>query len=131
MGGYNVVNLKEVEDKAPTIGQAPNLEARFATEALALDQAGVSYQRLAPNFRAPFGHRHEAQEEVYVVVEGSGRLKLDDEVVELGPWDAVRIAPKTVRCLEGGPEGIAVLAFGPRLGKPANDAELVPDWWTD
>ncbi len=88
MAGYTVVNLKQVEDSAPRFGLAPSLEARFARDALALERSGLGYQRLAPNFRTPFGHSHREQEEVYVVVGGSGRAKLGDEVVELGSWDA-------------------------------------------
>lgn len=130
MAGYTIVNLKDVEDQAPKFGFAPNLEARFASEPLELEKSGVSYQRLAPNFRAPFGHRHKVQEEVYVVVGGGGRLKLDDEVVEVKKWNAVRIAPETMRCLEGGPEGIEILAVGaPATG--LQDAEMTENWWTD
>ena len=130
MAGYTLVNLKEVEDQAPKFGFAPNLEARFASTPLELQKSGVSYQRLAPNFRAPFGHRHGVQEEVYVVVGGSGRLKLDDEVVDLKPWDAVRVPPETTRCFEAGPEGVEILAFGaPPTG--LQDAEMVPGWWAD
>lgn len=130
MGGYTIVNLKEVEDQAPKFGFAPNLEARFASGPLELQKSGVSYQRLAPNFRAPFGHRHGVQEEVYVVVGGSGRLKLDDEVVDLKPWDAVRVAPETTRCIEAGPQGVEILAIGaPPTG--LQDAEMIPGWWAD
>jgi mannose-6-phosphate isomerase-like protein (cupin superfamily) len=130
MAGYTIVNLKEVEDQAPKFGFAPNLEARFAKEPLEMQNSGVSYQRLAPGFRGPFGHRHEVQEELYVIVGGSGRVKIDDEVKELKAWDAVRVAPETMRCFEAGPEGIEILAFGaPRTGP--SDAEVVENWWAD
>jgi uncharacterized cupin superfamily protein len=132
VGSHTIVNLKDVEDQAPKFGHAPNLEARFASSALDLESSGVSYQRLAPNFRGPFGHRHKEQEELYVVVGGSGRLKLDDEVVEVSTWDAVRVPPQVTRCFEGGTEGIEILAFGaPRTGAGAQDAEMIPNWWTD
>jgi mannose-6-phosphate isomerase-like protein (cupin superfamily) len=132
VAGHTVVNLKEVEDQAPTFGLSPSLEARFPSAALGLEKSGVSYQRLAPNFRLPFGHRQKEQEELYVVVEGSARVKLDDEVVELKRWDAVRVSNETVRCFEAGPDGAEILAFGaPKTGPSAgNDAEMVPDWWT-
>ena len=81
MAGHTIVNLKEIEDMAPQFGFAPDLEARFATGALGLEKSGLSYQRLAPDFRMPFGHRHKEQEEVYVIVSGGGRVKLDDEIV--------------------------------------------------
>jgi quercetin dioxygenase-like cupin family protein len=128
--GYTVKNLKEIEDQAPKFGFAPDLEARFATEALELEHTGLSYQRLAPNFRIPFGHTHPEQEEIYVLVSGSGRLKLDDEVIELRQWDVVRIPKGTMRNIEAGPDGAELLAVGsPRKG--ANDAEMTPGWWTD
>ncbi|MGH2978917.1 MAG: hypothetical protein ACRDLQ_04685 [Solirubrobacterales bacterium] len=132
MAGHTIVNLKDVEDMAPKFGFAPSLEARFAGGALGLEKSGVSYQRLAPNFRMPFGHRHKAQEEVYVIVGGGGRLKLDDEVVDVKRWDVVRVPSDTMRAFEAGPEGAELLAFGaPNTGPPAEDAEMVPGWWSD
>jgi hypothetical protein len=110
------VNLKEVEDFAPKFGFAPNLEARFATPALELEKSGISYQRLAPNFRVPFGHRHKQQEELYVLVGGSARIKLDDEIIDLKQWDAVRVPPEKMRGFEGGPDGAE-----PRLARPTPD----------
>ena len=130
MAGYTIVNLKEVEDQAPKFGLSPDLEARFARGALEAEVLGLSFQRFAPNFRAPFGHRHEAQEELYVVLSGSGRIKLDDDVEEIRQWDCVRIPSGTMRCFEAGPGGAEILAVGgPVIGQ--NDAEMVPDWWTD
>jgi mannose-6-phosphate isomerase-like protein (cupin superfamily) len=127
---YTVVNLKRVEDMAPKFGLAPGLESRFARVPLELENSGISYFRVAPNFRAPFGHTHTEQEEIYLVVGGSARVRLDDEVVELGEWDALRIPPGLMRGLEAGPEGAEVIAFG----APSNenrDIEMVQDWWTD
>ncbi len=130
MAGYTIKNLKELEDQAPKFGLSPNLEARFAREPLECENSGLSYQRLAPNFRSPFGHRHQQQEEVYVLVSGSGRVKLDDEVLELKQWDAVRVAKETMRGFEAGPEGAELIVFGaPNTG--LGDAELTPGWWTD
>jgi mannose-6-phosphate isomerase-like protein (cupin superfamily) len=133
MAGYTIVNLKEVEDQAPKFGFAPNLEARFATVPLELKNSGISYQRLAPNFRAPFGHKHKRQEELYVILSGSARVKLDDEVVHLKRWDTVRVPSETMRCFEAGPDGAEILAFGaPNTGPSAlADGEMTPDWWTD
>jgi mannose-6-phosphate isomerase-like protein (cupin superfamily) len=127
------INIKDVEDAAPMFGFAPDMEARFATKPLELAQSGVSYQRLGPRFRQPFGHRHKRQEEVYVVVAGSGRLRLDDEIIEVAQWDAVRVPPGVIRCFEGGEGGIEYLAFGAPGGDPsvAVDAEQLPNWWTD
>lgn len=124
--GYAIVNLREVEDSAPRFGLAPGLESRFARSALGAEKSGVSLFRLEPGYRIPFGHRHAEQEEVYVVVSGSARVKLDDEVRELRTWDAVRIAPPTMRGLEAGPEGAEVLAFG---AGPPRDADTDRAWW--
>ena len=93
MPGYTRVNLKEVEDQAPKFGFAPHLQSRFARKALGLERSGISHFTLAPGFRVPFGHHHADQEEVYVVVAGRARMKLDDEVLEMGAWDAVRVPP--------------------------------------
>jgi quercetin dioxygenase-like cupin family protein len=128
MPGYTVKNLLEIEDSAVAGGLSPDLEARFARKPLEAEQLGLSYQRFAPGYRSTFGHRHEDQEEVYVLLSGSGRMKLDDDVVRLEPWDAVRIAPKVTRAFEAGPDGAELLVFG--AGK-AGDAEVLPGWWSD
>lgn len=131
MAEYTKRNLRnEVEDAAPKYGMSPPLEARFAREELGLAKSGVSYQRLEPDSRVPFGHRHSEQEELYVVVVGSGRMKIDDEVVELEQWDAVRVAPEAMRNLASGSNGIEVVVFGaPNTG--GGDVEMVPGWWAD
>jgi len=128
LADYTVVNLKEVEDQAPKFGLSPQLEARMARVALGLEHSGISYQRLAPDFRVPFGHKHKNQEEIYVLVNGSARIKLDDEVVELKPFDAVRVPKDTMRGFEAGPEGAEFIAIGaPNTGP--GDADMVQDWW--
>ena len=131
MPGYTLVNLKtDVEDMAPKFGFAPNLESRFARRTLELENSGLSYFKVAPNYRIPFGHRHEEQEEIYVVLSGSARVKLDDEVVELGRLDALRIPPKVTRGLEAGPDGGEILAFGAPNNENA-DVEMLQGWWSD
>jgi hypothetical protein len=129
VAGYTVKNLKEIEDQAPKFGLSPSLEARFARDPLGCEMVGLSYQRLAPGFRAPFGHKHERQEEIYLLVSGSGRMKLEDEIVELEPWDAVRVASGTMRGFEAGPEGVEFLVFGAPAG--VNDVQMTPGWWAD
>jgi mannose-6-phosphate isomerase-like protein (cupin superfamily) len=133
MPDYTKVNLKDdVEDQAPKFGFAPDLEAHFATKDLELQNAGVSYQKLAPGFRIPFGHRHEQQEEIYVLVGGSAKIKVDDEVVELRQWDAIRLPADVMRAVEGGPEGAELLAFGaPYKQSVGNDAQMAQGWWSD
>ncbi|MCW2978244.1 MAG: cupin protein [Actinomycetia bacterium] len=130
MSGYTKANIKhEVEDHAPKFGLSPGLEFRSGRQALECEQSGASYQRIAPDFRQPFGHAHKQQEEVYVLLSGSARVKLDDDVVELVPFDAVRIAPGVMRCVEAGPEGAELILFGaPRVD---SDAEMIQGWWVD
>jgi mannose-6-phosphate isomerase-like protein (cupin superfamily) len=125
---YTVRNLKEVDDAASAFGLSPDLEARFARKPLESKQVAVSYQRLLPNVRIPFGHRHEQQEEIYVVIAGSARAKVDGETVELRQWDALRVDPETMRSIESGPHGVELLAVGGPIGEK-NDAEIVNDWW--
>lgn len=130
MAAYTVQNLKEVEDQAPNFGMGPELEARMARVPLELEEFGISYQRLGPGFRVPWGHTHNVQEEVYVVVSGSMKAKLGDEIVELNQWDAVRVPRETMRSFEAGPEGVELLAVGaPNTGP--GDANVEQGWWTD
>lgn len=130
MAHYTKINLKEVEDQAPRFGMSPDLEFRMARVALDCENSGISYLRLAPDYRLPFGHKHKQQEEIFVLVNGSARMKLEDEIVDLEPWTAVRVPNDTTRALEGGPEGAELLVFGaPNTGP--GDAETVPGWWTD
>jgi mannose-6-phosphate isomerase-like protein (cupin superfamily) len=127
---YTKVNLKEVEDQAERFGLSPNIEFRMGRVPLELENSGVSYQRLAPNFRIPWGHTHNQQEEVFVLVSGTARMKLNDEVVDLKQWDAVRIPKETMRGIEAGPDGAELIAFGaPNTGP--GDANLEQGWWSD
>ena len=128
MAEYTKLNLRELEDQAVKYGMSPDLEYRVAREPLEMENAGLSYLRVAPNFRMPFGHRHQVQEEVYVLVNGNARLKLDEEVVELQPWDAVRIPKETVRNLEGGPDGAVLILYGAPTTGPG-DAPPIEGWW--
>jgi mannose-6-phosphate isomerase-like protein (cupin superfamily) len=129
MGNYTKKNLRDVENQAPKFGMPEELDARFARRELGGETLGLSLMTLDPNFRMPFGHKHEGQEEVYVVVRGSGRVKVEDEIVELGAWDAIRFAKDTMRAMEAGPDGIEFVAFG--AGDDPMDAEMVQDWWSD
>lgn len=130
---YTKVNLKDdVQDSAEKFGLAPDLEARFPGEKLALLHSGMGYERLSPNFRVPFGHLHKTQEELFVIVDGSGRVKLDDEIVEFRALDAIRVPAGVMRCFEAGPDGAELLAFGaPPMEHPADDTEMRPGWWSD
>ncbi|MGZ4419076.1 MAG: cupin domain-containing protein [Gaiellaceae bacterium] len=131
---FTLRNIKEdLEDIGPGFDGAPDLEFRAATKALELEQSALSYQRVPPRDRFPYGHTHTKQEEVYVVLRGSGRMKVDDEIVELKEWDAVRVPPGTWRGYESGPEGLEILVIGaPNLGEdPREDVDGQRDWWAD
>ncbi len=131
---FSLKNLKEdLEDLGSNFDGAPDLEFRHAGKALGLEQCGLCYQRIPPDYRFPYGHTHKVQEEIFVVVRGSGRMKLDEEIVEVKEWDVVRVPPGTWRGYEGGPEGLEILVFGaPHLGEnPRDDVEGQRDWWAD
>jgi mannose-6-phosphate isomerase-like protein (cupin superfamily) len=110
---YTLKNLRDVEDVAPKFGFESVQEARFAFRALDAEDTGLAYHRIKPGQHG-FGHRHDNAEEIYVVLSGDGRMKLDAEIVELKPFDAIRVAPPVVRAFEAGPDGLELLAFGPR-----------------
>ena len=131
MSGYTKLNLRDgVENSAEKFGMGEILEAHFVRDDLQATQFALSLQLLKPNQRMPFGHSHEQQEEVYVIVGGSGRLKLDDEIIEVGRWDAVRIAPEVTRGVEAGPDGLELIAFGaPATG--LQDAKQEMGWWAE
>ena len=131
---FTHINLKrDPEDVGPKFDGHPDLEFRAATRTLGLEHSGLTYQRVPPGYRFPYGHTHVTQEEVYVVVGGSGRMKLDGEVIELEEWDAVRVPPGTWRGYEAGPEGLELIVSGaPNLGDdPRGDVDGRRDWWTD
>lgn len=127
-GPYTVKKLTEVADVAAEHGMAETHEARFANADLGTEATGLSHHRLKPGRRQPFGHRHDVAEEVYVVLSGSGRVKLDDEIVSLSELDAIRVSPGVTRAFEAGDEGLEMLAFGPRS---EGDGEILPGWWQD
>jgi mannose-6-phosphate isomerase-like protein (cupin superfamily) len=129
---FTLRNIKEdLEDLGPRFDGAPDLEFRAATKALDLERSALSYQRIPPGYRFPYGHTHKKQEEVYVVVRGSGRMKVDEEILDLAEWDTVRVPPGTWRGYEAGPEGLELLVIGaPNLGEnPREDVDGQRDWW--
>jgi quercetin dioxygenase-like cupin family protein len=129
MAKYTLRNLKDdVENSAEGFGLAPDLETRFGRKPLEVQAGGFSYQRLAPDYVVPFGHRHGAQEEVYVVLAGSGRVKLDGEVKELRQWDALRVPPPVARGFAAGPDGMELFVIGFGEG---GDSEMLQDYWDE
>jgi mannose-6-phosphate isomerase-like protein (cupin superfamily) len=126
---YTIKNLREVEDSAVKFGFSETQEARFANEDLDAEDTGVSFHLVRPGKRQAFAHRHEDAEEIYLVLSGSGRMKLDDDVIEVASMDAIRVAPAVARGFEAGPEGLELLAFGPRH---EGDGELIHEgFWND
>ena len=125
---YTHKNLRDTEDSAPKFGFGDVGEAHFPAQELGAETTGLSYQVLKPGARSPFGHRHDEAEEVYVIVSGGGRMRLDDEIIDIATLDAVRVSPKVTRQFEAGADGLSVIAFGPRH---EGDGEVLQDFWTD
>jgi quinol monooxygenase YgiN/mannose-6-phosphate isomerase-like protein (cupin superfamily) len=124
--GFTLVNLEDVEDMAKRFGFGEQGEARFANRSLGTSRTGVSHQRLRPGVRQAFGHRHQHAEEVFVILAGGGRVRIDDEIREVRPLDAIRIAPSSARAFEAGPDGLEFVVFGPHH---TGDAVMDPDFW--
>ncbi|HVS84249.1 MAG TPA: cupin domain-containing protein [Gaiellaceae bacterium] len=129
MSGWTRINLDEVEDVAPKFGMPDGMSARFPKGELGSEKVAASLQSLGPNMRGPFGHRHEEQEELYVILAGGGRMRLDDEVIEIRARDVIRVAPQTMRAFESGPDGLELLAIGGPIG--GDRGEVVQGWWAD
>ena len=131
MTTYTVQDLNEVQNQGENFGLNPDeYQVRMAKDPLECENAGVSYLRLGPGYRMPFGHRHKEQEEIYVLVNGSARMKVEDEIVDMQPLTAVRVAPETMRNLEGGSEGADLIVIGaPKTGP--GDGDIEPGWWSD
>jgi mannose-6-phosphate isomerase-like protein (cupin superfamily) len=123
---YTIKNLRGVEDSAAKFGYSEMQESRFPREDLGAEGIGLAYHVVRPGKRQAVAHRHERAEEIYVVLSGSGRVKLDEESVEVRPMDSIRVAPSVARAFEAGPDGLELLAFG--LRHPC-DGELIQDFW--
>ena len=123
---YAKTNLRELEDSAAKHGVGESQEARFARTALGAEQAGMSYLIIKPGQREAFAHKHQKAEEIYVVLSGTGRVKLDEDVVDLSAFDAVRVAPGTTRRFDADADGLELLIFGARV---EGDGEIVQGFW--
>lgn len=130
MSDYTIKNfLTDIDDSAGARG-VQGVEARFGRDAIASEHLGVSLFRLAPNVRIPWGHRHREQEEAYVVLAGSGNIRLGDETREIRPWDVIRVAPRVGRSFEAGPDGLELIAVGSDRPE-GGDGEPIQDFWKD
>jgi mannose-6-phosphate isomerase-like protein (cupin superfamily) len=125
---YTLKRLTDVADSAPGLGVGPYQESRFANDDLGAEQTGVTYHRFKAGMRQGIGHRHDQAEEIYVVLAGAGRIKLDDEIFEIEPLDAIRVSPRVTRSFEAGPQGLDVLAVG---AQHDGDGEVFEGWWSD
>jgi mannose-6-phosphate isomerase-like protein (cupin superfamily) len=126
--GYARINLDAVEDMAARYGMQELGEARYLREEVGAETIGLTLYRMRPGRRTGFGHRHEAVEEMYVVLAGSGRVKVADEIIDLGPRDVVRVAAACVREFEAGPDGMELLATGTHVD---GDGEMLQGWWPE
>jgi mannose-6-phosphate isomerase-like protein (cupin superfamily) len=128
---YTHLNLRgDVEDMAPQYKMPEGIEAHFARKRLGLEKSGISYYKLGPDFVVPFGHTHAEQEEIYLVVSGSARIKVGDDELELGPLDVIRVAPEATRGMAAGPEGAEIVAFG-APNNENGDVEMVPGFFDE
>lgn len=123
---FTKLSLEELKDAAAEHGFGEKQEARFAMVDLEAEDTGLAHIKVKPNQRQPFAHKHESAEEIYVVIAGSGRVKLDDEIVELKRLDAIRVSPQVTRGFEAGPDGLEFLVFG---SHHSGDAEIISDHW--
>lgn len=123
---YTVKNINDVKDSGPDFGAEGRAEIRFAREALDAEDTGFTHHSLKPDIHSGFGHRHQEAEEVYLVINGGGRVKLDDDIVEIERLDTIRVAPQVWRSFSAGPDGLELIAFGPHHD---SDGEIDPNWW--
>lgn len=130
MSDYTLVNFADAEDMAAKHGLSPHIESRFLRSHMDSEHLGVSWFKVEPGFRPPFGHHHDVQEEAYVVVRGSGRFKLEDEIVEVKEGDVLRVAPKVMRGFEAGDDGIELIAIGSDRPEEG-DGHMEQNWWAD
>jgi mannose-6-phosphate isomerase-like protein (cupin superfamily) len=126
--GYGHTNIDDVEDLAAKFGMGELGEARYLREDVGAEAIGLTFYRMNPGRRTGFGHRHKEAEEMYVVLSGTGRVKVGDEVIDLRARDVVHVAPATIREFEAGPDGMELIATGTHV---EGDSEMVQEWWTE
>ena len=124
MPGFSRFNFDEIE----AFTEDPDYELRFGRKHMGSRDLGVSRYVIAPGVRSPFAHRHSEQEEAYVVASGSGRMLLEDEVIEVRQWDVVRVAPTVGRAFEGGPDGMELIAIGGPKPEGGDGERAEIDW---
>jgi quercetin dioxygenase-like cupin family protein len=128
MGDYTVIQRTDADD---VMGEYPG-EMRMLTFPLATEQVAVTWRHMPPDTggKGSYGHRHKTQEEVIYVISGQLQAKLDDDVIELGPGMAVRIAPSVVRSVHNdGPGDVELMIVSNRVDDVRKDVDMVDDFW--
>jgi mannose-6-phosphate isomerase-like protein (cupin superfamily) len=130
LSDYTIIRLEEAPD---ILGDYPG-EMRFLGRPLGARQLAFTHRRMPAQTggKGGYGHRHRTQEEIYFVASGRVEFKLDDEVVEVGPGTAVRVAPEVVRSTwNEGPEDAEIVICSVRVDDPRADGELVEGFWPE
>lgn len=130
MSGYTVVTRDEAPDM---MAQYEGFgEMRFFTEPVDAEQVAFTW-RLMPSDtggKGSYGHRHADQEEIYFVIRGTAQFKLGDEVVEVGPHTAIRVAADVYRSVHNdGPEEVEIVICSTKAADPESALEMTPDFW--
>ena len=129
MGGYTKQNLTRSRTRRPTSGSLTSSRRAL--------RAGLSRARSwdsacsgsLPTSGSRSATSTSARRRSTSSTSGSARIKVEDEIVELGQWDAIRIDKDTMRDVEAGPDGVEYLAFG--AGDDPSEVEMAQGWWTD
>ena len=132
MADYQIVELEAVDD---WLGDYPG-EMRGITYAIGAEQVALTHRRMPQHTgsKGSYGHRHKTQEEIYFVLSGKLLFKLDDEIVEVGARQAVRVPPATWRGVwNDEPEDAELIIVSTRAGNdPSADTETTgDDFWPE
>ena len=112
MTNFTIINLKDLEDMAPKHGHSDMMQSRFASKDLELKESGLGYQILSANAKLPFKHKHKMQEEVFLILSGTGKMILDQETIKVKPLDVIRVGADVVRSLKADNKELAFVIFG-------------------
>ncbi|MDX6425483.1 MAG: hypothetical protein QOD52_888 [Gaiellaceae bacterium] len=132
MADYQIVQLEDVDD---WLGDYPG-EMRGITYAVGAEQVALTHRRMPQHTgsKGSYGHRHETQEELYFVLSGKLLFKLNDEIVEVGARQAVRVPAQTWRGVwNDEPEDAELIIVSTRLSDdPTADTERsAEDFWPE
>ena len=129
MSDYTIRRLEEIDD---VLGDYPG-EMRMMTTGLGAEQVAFTFRRMPQHSggKGSYGHRHKLQEEVYFVVSGKLQFKLGDEIHDLEPGTAIRVAPETWRSVwNDEPEDAELIIVSKVVeGGSRDDAEYLENFW--